>query len=481
MSDPLGREVDRVSVRVLPNTRRFMPDLQKFLERVETRVQVEIPTTLDTSGLMREAQAAVAAVEAGIGSVEVDAEARTAVAEAELDRVARDRTANINVDVDQKALDTLSSALGGSGGGGALSLLGMGGKGGMATLILAAAALPGIVVALEAIPAALVGIGAPIAAIVAGLDGIKDAFVDSGMATAIGELQQALSGTFRDGLTPIFREMLPVMAVVQEGLDNIADGLIQMTQFSVDALASPEGLATLDRIFDNISRSLETIAPAMEPAVAALLTLVDEGTTAFADISPVIAEVLEAFSQFVEWMGENGLLKDAFRQLFIALAIIAVALAVIFAVVLVVVGALGQLLRVIGETIPGVMEAIRNLPQQILDLVKDFPTLLYDAGRALIEGLAKGIRDAIPDLIPDAMDDLGKSLTFDIPGVDVPGIAHHPSRPDTSDDALGLNARTRSGVGVQVNIGTVQAHDYKDFMSQMRTREQRSQTDGMRV
>lgn len=48
---PGGREIGRVSVRVLPDTSRFGTDLEKYLRRAEKTLKVQIPTSLDTTGI----------------------------------------------------------------------------------------------------------------------------------------------------------------------------------------------------------------------------------------------------------------------------------------------------------------------------------------------------------------------------------------------------------------------------------------------
>lgn len=48
---PGGREVGRVSIRVLPDTSKFGPVTEAYLKRVEKTLKVEIPTALSTKGL----------------------------------------------------------------------------------------------------------------------------------------------------------------------------------------------------------------------------------------------------------------------------------------------------------------------------------------------------------------------------------------------------------------------------------------------
>jgi hypothetical protein len=54
VASPGGREIGRVSVRVVPDTSRFGTDTEKYLKRVEKTLKVSIPTALDSSGVVRD-------------------------------------------------------------------------------------------------------------------------------------------------------------------------------------------------------------------------------------------------------------------------------------------------------------------------------------------------------------------------------------------------------------------------------------------
>ncbi|PZG20596.1 phage tail protein [Nonomuraea aridisoli] len=53
-----ARQVGRVSLRVMPDTKRFRRDLEDDLERLERALEVTVPAALDTSGLDRQARQA---------------------------------------------------------------------------------------------------------------------------------------------------------------------------------------------------------------------------------------------------------------------------------------------------------------------------------------------------------------------------------------------------------------------------------------
>ena len=63
MAGPGARTVDRVGVQVLPDTSKFMPSLQKFLQRIRHQLRVEIPVSLDLDGMTQDLARVKAAAE----------------------------------------------------------------------------------------------------------------------------------------------------------------------------------------------------------------------------------------------------------------------------------------------------------------------------------------------------------------------------------------------------------------------------------
>ncbi|MFJ5923849.1 hypothetical protein ACIQF6_14750 [Kitasatospora sp. NPDC092948] len=83
---PGGREVDRLSIRVLPDTSKFAPSLQRYLDRIEARAQLKIRLTPDTTGFAQSVRAEIArhrpdlAVRAVLDTDRIGEQARTALA-----------------------------------------------------------------------------------------------------------------------------------------------------------------------------------------------------------------------------------------------------------------------------------------------------------------------------------------------------------------------------------------------------------------
>ncbi|WP_431781700.1 phage tail protein [Streptomyces chumphonensis] len=66
MAGPGGREVGRVSIRVLPDTSRFGVSLQRYLDRTEQRVRLNIPIRPDTAQFTARLRAAVTSASNGV-------------------------------------------------------------------------------------------------------------------------------------------------------------------------------------------------------------------------------------------------------------------------------------------------------------------------------------------------------------------------------------------------------------------------------
>ncbi len=98
MAGPGGTEAGRVAIKVLPDTTRFAPSLQSYLDRIERRAAINIDVGIDSDEFER-----------GLArllddqSIRVDID--TGDAEAQLARLTADRTARVDVDVDRGRLN----------------------------------------------------------------------------------------------------------------------------------------------------------------------------------------------------------------------------------------------------------------------------------------------------------------------------------------------------------------------------------------
>lgn len=158
MAGPGGREVGRVSIRVVPDTEKFARELRAKLEQIEQQLRATIDVDVDLNS---------------DGAVAHMRELMT-----RLRAMARD--IDIDVDVDQDRLGGIIGSLGrmgNSAGFAGKQFMGLTRVGWIVVAVFAAAApLIGLVAGLIAgLPSLLSAAGAGAAAIALGMDGIKNA------------------------------------------------------------------------------------------------------------------------------------------------------------------------------------------------------------------------------------------------------------------------------------------------------------------
>lgn len=434
---PGGREVGRVSVRALPDTSSFARSLERYLQRVERTLRVNIPVELDNGDV--------------------------AASEGILDELTRDRKVTIETDVDMSLVDRLEKSVNGlgSGSGSPTNLLGGLGKvlgvtGAIATL------LPLVSTLILGLPGLVASIAAPFGAILLGLNGIRAAAET--LVKPFVRMQGAISKVFERKLTPIFKQLKVIFDPLTKGMKQIARAISTQVGFIVDGLTSDKGLALIKDTFTNIASAMNILAPSLQPITEALLTLIDAGSKAFVEIAPALADMGTEFAKFIQWADDTGVLTDGFTFLgdiiigtvALFLGLIAAGLLIAAAFVRVreeiteflaplsevgpivstvigwfralpgrVVGALSSLgsglLRAIGaamgQFVDGVrtgtskaVDFVKSIPGKILSALGDIGSLLFNAGASLISGFIDGIGSKIGD-VKDKLGDLTGSLT----------------------------------------------------------------------
>ena len=269
MAGPGGREVGRISIRVLPDTSAFGPSLEAYLQRTEHRLRMEIPVSLDLADVAR--------------------------MEAQLELLTRDRSIDIDLDGFTRGLGSATS-------------FGVSRFKTLATAIAAVSVAVGALV--NGLPAAFALFGAPLAAVVAGWDGIKEAA--RSLSDEMEHLRTAVSATFATGLSFAFERLAAVFPVLEAGLVGIADSMSKV--FS--AVATQLGLAAaaggpLERIFANVKTFIDAMAPAATAFVTSMLTLADVGTKVAASFGPALAKQFQDFANVISDFAANGLLQKA--------------------------------------------------------------------------------------------------------------------------------------------------------------------------
>ncbi|SHS97897.1 Phage-related protein [Mycobacteroides abscessus subsp. abscessus] len=337
---PGGKEVGRISIRVVPDTTRFRDRLKKDLEALEKTLKGELGMTPDMDGFREKVKAATAGMEA---KVKVDAD--TNPAKAALDRFQRRMSSDdgiklkldpkfdyalrqrlkkmgaIKVPVEltfrQKLSGFLKKGFSEDNKFGRLNrgILDIGDSAfkavtgvrafGMSLVSIVAIAsllVPAISIvsgALIALPGILTGLVAPIAAVALGLDGIKKAAENAGIPAAFKSLQATVSQVFAEGLTPVFTRLLDIMPALKTGFSAVAGGVVSMADGFVNAITSSRGMAQIEGTLFNIGDALTRAAPGIENFTSGMLTLVNSFSTKF----PGMADAFNGFAErFLNWV-----------------------------------------------------------------------------------------------------------------------------------------------------------------------------------
>lgn len=329
-----GVEVARISVKVSPDTKQFRRDLQQELDEIERTMK---------------------------GDVEVKAHLDSAQARADFERMKQQMNKNgrvrIGVDVDPKdtksATDEIDkatnkiAALGGRKKSSFFPSFGTGinpaGYAVIAGLLLnVLAPAVGIVTAgLMALPGILTTIIAPIGTVALGMKGIADAAAEAGLTDrvtgkkgkvkttvgeAIKELQDAVSGSFRTNLVPVFQQLIGFLQepALKSGFVAIADGVSSIGASLVNAISQGQGLTSITNAFTNIGNALTKMSPGFADFTTGLAQLIEQFTGG--PLNSFSEWFNGAGASFKNWIAEisaNGKLDAAFKGLGDTLKIVA--------------------------------------------------------------------------------------------------------------------------------------------------------------
>ncbi len=335
-----GKEVGRISIRVVPDTSKFRDRLKRDLEALEKVLKGEIGMAPDMDGFREKVKAATAGMDATV-KVKADTDRlkqsmRGVIPDKgirlrldpQFDYQLRQRLHRIGAikvpvipDVksfrqklsgatqsifsDKNRFGRLSRSIADVGKN-ALNSVANFRAFGMSMITLAALAslvVPTISLvsgALAALPGILAGAVAPIAAVALGLDGIKKAAENAGIPAAFKSLQATVSQVFAEGLTPVFTRLLDSMPALKNGLSAVAEGVVNMTDGFVNAITSSRGMAQIQGTLYNIGDALTRAAPGIEDFTAGMLTLVNSFSTKFAGMADAFNGFAERFLGWVE-------------------------------------------------------------------------------------------------------------------------------------------------------------------------------------
>jgi phage-related protein len=282
-------------------------------------------------------------------SVDVDVAADTSRARAEIDSL-DGKTVHVGVDVDRDRLGSLlgdgtrdgarfGSQFGSAASDAAGTAFKGGGMGGPA-LAAGVVGLAGVAAQLSGtlglLPATAVGAGAAIGSLALAFDGFGEAMSNikdpQKFAEALTQLSPAAQSVATEiqGLMPIFDQLKFTVAdgfftplqgeltkfiqtigpMAQTGLSQLSSVFGQAAAGVLQQLQSPEMMATLQSMTDNIVSGFAQLTPAIQPFVSAMAQLGQVGSSFMPQLGAAITQAADGFAQFISQASESGKLQE---------------------------------------------------------------------------------------------------------------------------------------------------------------------------
>ena len=342
MPGPGGRTVGRANIRVAPDTSDFGKDLKEKLNRLERSLKANVPAELDMSRLQRQAATAKTTIERGLSGVTADVgvdtnSADVGAAESVLDRLARARTATLNVDIDraalagaQRAVSSLTQAAGSFGrftaSASAISLMGSSAAVAAGQVTQLAVALAQGAGALADVPALAAAGGAALGTVRVAAIGLDEAFSALGegnleafqvalqnlppaaravltevkaLGPAFTELrmsvQEELFGPLVDQVEALGQRALPVMG---EGMRTVASAMGDAAARVVDFLGTSQSLTFMSRVFDATAEAIRNANGALPNFLSGITAIGTVGLPYVAQMGSAIDALSERFAQW---------------------------------------------------------------------------------------------------------------------------------------------------------------------------------------
>lgn len=331
---PSGKEVGRISIRVVPDTSRFRDRLKADLEALERVLKGEVGMVPDMDGFREKVKAASAGMNATV-KVKADTDRlkqsiRGVIPDKgirlQLDpqfdyqlrqRLHRIGAIKVPVVPDERTFrdrfksmlstvgDSLSNIKAPSFGSGinpsgyaliaallaAISPLISGLLGALSTALLA---LPGLISAMVV----------PIGALALGLDGLKKAA--SVLKRPFDDLRAAMSAKVEEQFTPMFEKMKGIFPTLKSALPSVTQGLADMAKSFADVLTDPANLDKLDQTIRNIASGLTEAAPGIRGFTQGFLDLINSFSNKLPDIGKWFSETGASFSKWVSEFTAKG-------------------------------------------------------------------------------------------------------------------------------------------------------------------------------
>lgn len=205
-----------------------------------------------------------------------------------------------------------------AGGYGSRKIMGMSRIGWIVSAVTAVAAplvqlVSGAVAALPALGGAFL---ATIGVAMLGWQGIKDAA--SAAAPALDRAKEAVSGVFRERMTPQFEALGGVLDNIQAGLVGTAHGMADFSQGMVDAISSRQGISSINELLGNTGKLFTQMKPFAEDFTSGLLTMAGAGSRSFGKLAEGMNSFGRTFRSAVEEMSADGSLQQAIESTYTA-------------------------------------------------------------------------------------------------------------------------------------------------------------------
>jgi phage-related protein len=170
---------------------------------------------------------------------------------------------------------------------------------------------------------------------------------------------------------------------------------------------------------DNLLLVLQQIIPRLPELVSAALTLVLAFGQLFITVLPLLPALVGLATKVVELLAKSGLLQVMLTMVIVAVYALVGSLVLCEAFVGLVVRAIQRgiaFLRMLADgvksTASGIVSAIGSVPGKITAALGDMGSLLYNAGRNVVQGLINGIKSMLSNLASTASSVAGTIRSF---------------------------------------------------------------------
>ena len=318
MAGPGGREIGRVNVRVLPNTSVFGRSLERYLNRIERSLRVEIPVDVDTNGMAGDVQRATSIIEkASKIKVPVETDTRS------LDVVSRRvRSSMARIGGAMRAISLPASLISA-----VPTLLGLGAAAGVASGALltlpaigmaGAAAFGALKIGASGFGEALSNIGDP-AKFAESLKSLAPAAREAAQAVAglkprFDELKTSVQGRLFAGLAEQISNLgNTYLPILDEQFGRIADAANGAGKSVALMLTEASRVADIKSIGAASATAFENLSRAVGPIAAAFVDIGQVGATFLPGLTDGARSAAIAFQQFIANARETGELAGWIR------------------------------------------------------------------------------------------------------------------------------------------------------------------------